>query len=88
MTLIRALRIVLPITFLRFECFVFSDYRYRKDEIFKRLKVTTFAQLVRVIVYFLVILRCPAIFGCHTQQKLQPRVISVSFNLEAMERMQ
>ena len=24
----------------------FADYRYRKDEIFKRLKVTTFAQLV------------------------------------------
>ncbi|NXE84404.1 CEP41 protein, partial [Cochlearius cochlearius] len=26
--------------------FVFEDYRYRKDELFKRLKVTTFAQLV------------------------------------------
>lgn len=25
---------------------VFSDYRYKKDELFKRLKVTTFAQLV------------------------------------------
>lgn len=24
----------------------FPDYRYRKDELFKRLKVTTFAQLV------------------------------------------
>ena len=24
-----------------------TDYRYRKDEIFKRLKVTTFAQLVK-----------------------------------------
>ena len=24
-----------------------ADYRYRKDEIFKRLKVTTFAQLVK-----------------------------------------
>lgn len=24
----------------------FSDYRYKKDELFKRLKVTTFAQLV------------------------------------------
>lgn len=27
-------------------CFVFEDYRYKKDELFKRLKVTTFAQLV------------------------------------------
>lgn len=26
--------------------FVFEDYRYKKDELFKRLKVTTFAQLV------------------------------------------
>ena len=26
--------------------FFLTDYRYRKDEIFKRLKVTTFAQLV------------------------------------------
>lgn len=25
---------------------IFLDYRYRKDELFKRLKVTTFAQLV------------------------------------------
>jgi len=24
-----------------------SDYRYKKDEIFKRMKVTTFVQLVR-----------------------------------------
>lgn len=43
-----------------FICFVFSpffsDYRYRKDEIFKRLKVTTFAQLVSFSVYFLAIL--------------------------------
>lgn len=34
----------------------FLDYRYRKDEIFKRLKVTTFAQLVSFSIYFLVIL--------------------------------
>lgn len=27
-------------------CIFVTDYRYRKDEIFKRLKVTTFAQLV------------------------------------------
>ncbi|KAM6306970.1 LOW QUALITY PROTEIN: centrosomal protein of 41 kDa-like [Podargus strigoides] len=26
--------------------FIFQDYRYRKEELFKRLKVTTFAQLV------------------------------------------
>ena len=25
---------------------MFVDYKYRKDEIFKRMKVTTFAQLV------------------------------------------
>lgn len=28
-------------------CFL-EDYRYKKDELFKRLKVTTFAQLVRI----------------------------------------
>uniref|UniRef100_A0A8C9ZFQ1 Centrosomal protein 41 n=1 Tax=Sander lucioperca TaxID=283035 RepID=A0A8C9ZFQ1_SANLU len=33
-----------------------KNYRYRKDEIFKRLKVTTFAQLVSIHVYFLAIL--------------------------------
>lgn len=40
-------------------CFLFlffSDYRYRKDEIFKRLKVTTFAQLVSINFYLLAIL--------------------------------
>jgi hypothetical protein len=33
--------------------FALSDYRYKKDELFKRLKVTTFAQLVSVMVFLL-----------------------------------
>uniref|UniRef100_A0A665VEW3 Rhodanese domain-containing protein n=1 Tax=Echeneis naucrates TaxID=173247 RepID=A0A665VEW3_ECHNA len=32
-----------------------KNYRYRKDEIFKRLKVTTFAQLVSLSVFYFVI---------------------------------
>lgn len=30
----------------------FSDYRYKKDELFKRLKVTTFAQLVSLLIFY------------------------------------
>jgi len=45
-----------------------TDYRYRKDEIFRRLKVTTFSQLVSLFVcffshfcglYILLSLTCP-----------------------------
>uniref|UniRef100_A0A3Q3QS86 Rhodanese domain-containing protein n=1 Tax=Monopterus albus TaxID=43700 RepID=A0A3Q3QS86_MONAL len=34
-----------------------KNYRYRKDEIFKRLKVTTFAQLVSIHAYFFAVVK-------------------------------
>uniref|UniRef100_A0A8C3T7K0 Centrosomal protein 41 n=1 Tax=Chelydra serpentina TaxID=8475 RepID=A0A8C3T7K0_CHESE len=36
----------------------YSNYRYKKDELFKRLKVTTFAQLVRMTVFQLASENC------------------------------
>ena len=32
--------------FLHFYFVYFADYKFRKDELFKRMKITTFAQLV------------------------------------------
>lgn len=43
------------IIFHNFSFFLKSDYKFRNDEIFKRLKVTTFAQLVSTDQYISVL---------------------------------
>ena len=67
---IRAWRLPPTRIFICFKYYLlphFSDYRYRKDEIFKRLKVTTFAQLVSTDVYYLIIPQHPAKFMWSSQ---------------------
>lgn len=49
---ITLLRFIYSFSFLFFIPYFSPDYRYQKDEIFKRLKVSTFAQLVSMKVHF------------------------------------
>uniref|UniRef100_A0A3Q0SVM8 Centrosomal protein 41 n=1 Tax=Amphilophus citrinellus TaxID=61819 RepID=A0A3Q0SVM8_AMPCI len=56
-----------------------KNYRYRKDEIFKRLKVTTFAQLVSIKIVFFHCCNSDADLEClseRTNGSLQRSVLS------------